>query len=482
MTRRIVGPFNRVEGDLEVQLDIVDRQVRAAWVNSPLYRGFEQILHGKDPRDALVYAPRICGICSVAQSAAAAAALAAAQDLQPARNGALAANLVLACENLADHLSHFYLFFMPDFAREIYADQSWYDSVAGRFRALRGNAAREVLRARAEFMHIMGILAGKWPHTLALQPGGSSRAADGRDRVRLAAILSGFRRFLETHTFGDTLENIAALDSVAALNEWAARAPWQTSDLRLFWHLAGKLELAQLGRAEDRFMSYGAYRLEDGYLFAPGVWDGTWRALDAAQIREDLSHSWLSGPAEPLTPARGVTRPDADAAGAYSWCKAPRLDGAIVEVGALARQLVAGHALIRDAVASSGGNVRNRVLARLLELALLVPAMEHWVRQLRVGEAFCRQAPLPREAQGYGLVEAARGSLGHWLSIRDGVIDNYQIIAPTTWNFSPRDAGGRPGPLEQALVGAPLRPGEQTPVAVQHIVRSFDPCMVCTVH
>jgi hydrogenase large subunit len=86
------------------------------------------------------------------------------------------------------------------------------------------------------------------------------------------------------------------------------------------------------------------------------------------------------------------------------------------------------------------------------------------------------------DADAFGLCEAARGSLGHWLSIRGGLIANYQIIAPTSWNFSPRDRHGTPGALEAALVGAPVQPGEKTPVAVQHIVRSFDPCMVCTVH
>ena len=75
MSRLIVGPFNRVEGDLEVKLDIQDGAVRQAQVVSPLYRGFERILAGKAPFDALVYAPRICGICSVSQSVAAAKAL-----------------------------------------------------------------------------------------------------------------------------------------------------------------------------------------------------------------------------------------------------------------------------------------------------------------------------------------------------------------------------------------------------------------------
>jgi Ni,Fe-hydrogenase I large subunit len=89
---------------------------------------------------------------------------------------------------------------------------------------------------------------------------------------------------------------------------------------------------------------------------------------------------------------------------------------------------------------------------------------------------------VPDEGRAVGLNEAARGSLLHALAVREGRIAHYQIVAPTTWNFSPRDAEGTPGPLEAALAGTPVATGEGTPVAVQHIVRSFDPCMVCTVH
>ena len=179
-TRRVVGPFNRVEGDLEITLDIDDGRVAAAYVNSPLYRGFEQILQGKLPADALV--PRICGICSVAQSAAAALALADAAGATPPPNGRLAANLTLAVENLADHLTHFYLFFMPDFAREEYKSRRWHHGAAQRFRATAGSAPDEVLPARARFMQMMGLLAGKWPHTPSpaannSMPGAHRRAA-----------------------------------------------------------------------------------------------------------------------------------------------------------------------------------------------------------------------------------------------------------------------------------------------------------------
>lgn len=483
MTRRIVGPFNRVEGDLEVHLDIDGDRVRDAWVVAPLYRGFEQILQGKDPGDAMVYTPRICGICSVSQSVAAAAALADAQGIEMPPNGQLAVNLILGNENVADHLTHFYMFFMPDVARDIYAGEPWYPAIAERFKAISGSAPKQMLPARSEFMRVMGLLAGKWPHSLAIQPGGTTRAVEPQEQMRVRSILFSFRRFLETVLFGDSLESILALGTLGELQSWASQHDWQQSDFRRFLHVAESLRLHEIGRGAGRFMSYGVYRQADAHLFRPGVWqDGELTELDPGRISEDLSHGWMSRRKKPKHPFDGVTMPDADAEDGYTWCKAPRLGGEVVEVGAMARQLIAGHPLIRDLVINSGGNVRNRVIGRLLEIAAVTIAMEGWVDSLVSGEAWCDHAALPEEAKGCGMIEAARGSLGHWVKIRKGRILNYQIIAPTTWNFSPRDATGAPGSLEQALIGAPVREGEIDPVAVQHIVRSFDPCMVCTVH
>ena len=107
MSRIVAGPFNRVEGDLEITLDITENKVVSAEVNSPLYRGFERILLGHKPMDALVYTPRICGICSVTQSVASARALADAMQLSMPLNGELCTNLVLANENITDLLTHF---------------------------------------------------------------------------------------------------------------------------------------------------------------------------------------------------------------------------------------------------------------------------------------------------------------------------------------------------------------------------------------
>jgi hydrogenase large subunit len=478
-TRRILGPFNRVEGDLEVTLDIADGRVAAAYVNSPLYRGFEQILEGKPPADALVLVPRICGICSVAQSAAAAKALADAAGLAVPDNGRLAANLTLAVENLADHLTHFYLFFMPDFAAAAYADQPWHEAVTARFRAQTGAAAGEVLPARARFMHAMGLLAGKWPHTLAVQPGGSTRPLTESELLRLRRILRELRGFLETRLFAARLEDIAALDSLDALE----RVVGPGGDLCTFLQLADALALWQVGAATGRYLSHGAYDEAEGHLFAQGVWEtGAVTPFDPAQVREDLSHARYAAGGEAQVPAFGSTVPDIDKPGAYSWCKAPRLAGQVCETGALARQMVAGHPLIRDVVARRGAGVAARVLARLLELACVPLAMERWLDGFVIGAPWCVQKPLAEDCGGVGLVEAARGSLGHWLTVRRGGIHSYQIIAPTTWNFSPRDAAGQPGALEQALAGlAVAEQGAVSPL-VHHVVRSFDPCMVCTVH
>ena len=175
MSRIIVGPFNRVEGDLEVTLEMDGNSVISAEVNSTLFRGFESMLLGRKAMDVLVFSPRICGICSISQSVAAATALSQIYGVSPTKNGQKAINIMLANENSADLLTHFYLFFMPDFAREVYQDKPWFNQVNQRFKAMKGSSSH-ALQARSSWMKMMGVLAGHWPHTLAIQPGGTSKA------------------------------------------------------------------------------------------------------------------------------------------------------------------------------------------------------------------------------------------------------------------------------------------------------------------
>lgn len=485
MTRLVVGPFNRVEGDLEVKLDVEGGRVREAFVTATMYRGFEQMLPGRAPADALTLVPRICGICSLSQSVAAARALQALAGVAPPPNGVHAVNVMSAVENLADHITHFYLFFMPDFARAVYAGRPWHAEALRRFAAGSGEHARKALAARQRWFTIMGTLGGRWPMSGSVVPGGSARAIDGSERLRLLALVREFRAFLEDTLFGAPLEDVATLAHGAALERWHALDPLR-GDLRLFVTIARDLQLAALGPGPGRYLSYGAYpQPEGGFLLPRGVWNGhALEPLDTAAVREDAARAWFAESAV-LHPAHGHTEPVADKPGAYTWNKAPRLGGRVVETGAIARQLAAGQPLVRalaGAEATGGGNVFTRVMARALETAVVLPQVERWLAALVPREPFVSAAPLPDEGAAEGLAEAARGALGHWIGVQGGRIAHYQIVAPTSWNFSPRDAEGTPGALEAALVGTPVEPDEAAPVAVQHVVRSFDPCMVCTVH
>ncbi|MEX0339476.1 MAG: nickel-dependent hydrogenase large subunit [Arenibacterium sp.] len=471
----LIGPFNRVEGDLEIRLEVEEGRVAAAFANAPLFRGFETMMLGKDPMDALTITPRICGICSISQSSAASAALGALAGQAPAPQGALAAAIMHAVENVCDHLTHFNLFFCADFARPAYADRTWHERAVQRFTAMEGSAARSCVEARAQILHIVGLLGGKWPHTLAIQPGGVTKAPTSRDRIRMTSILRRFRRYLEDVVFGASVEAFAALDTARALINW------DKGDAGLFMEISADLELGASGPGPGRYLSFGAYPVAEGRAFAQGLWvDGAVSEVDTSHIREELGHAWMLGP--DAHPSEGATHPDERmSAPAYSWCKAPRFGGQVIETGAFARQVVDGHPGARD-LATHGSSVLARVAGRLLEVARTQLLLEKWVADLQPEARFIDKVVLPSEGSGEGLVEAARGALGHWIRVEGGKISGYQIVAPTTWNFSPRDSAGIPGPVESALVGAEVGEDEDTPLSVQHIVRSFDPCMVCTVH
>jgi hydrogenase large subunit len=142
---------------------------------------------------------------------------------------------------------------------------------------------------------------------------------------------------------------------------------------------------------------------------------------------------------------------------------------------------MAGHPLLAGLVAQKGVSVFTRELARLIRPASLLPAMEIWLGEISENQLLYQPPGEISEGEGWGLTHASRGALGHWLRLEEGRIAHYQIITPTAWNASPRDEQGRRGPLEQALIGTPV-PDQDNLVQVGHVVRSFDPCLVCTVH
>ena len=165
-----------------------------------------------------------------------------------------------------------------------------------------------------------------------------------------------------------------------------------------------------------------------------------------------------------------------------------------MEVGPLARVLVAygrGNRYVVPAVndflsrtelsLDSLHSTLGRIAARAIETKVIADAMDGWLNQLATGGSAFTRPNIPLSATGYGLNEAPRGALGHWISISGGKIGNYQMVVPSTWNLGPRCAAGHRGPVENSLIGTPVADATK-PVEVLRTVHSFDPCLACAVH
>jgi Ni,Fe-hydrogenase I large subunit len=277
-----------------------------------------------------------------------------------------------------------------------------------------------------------------------------------------------------------------------------------------------------LGEGLGNFLSYGDFPSSTGEFFLPQgiILDrdlSTVHPVEQEQITEYIARSWYDysdGDQGALHPWAGETVPNytgpqppyefLETEQKYTWMKAPRYQDRAMEVGPLARMLVAygaGHAGVVGAVNTvletfGAGpealfSTLGRTAARGIESLVVAGQLEPWLDELAANmaegnlNAFASDkwdpATWPAEAQGYGPHEAPRGALGHWVKIKDGKIENYQCIVPSTWNCSPRDASGQPGAYEAALLGTPLAEPEQ-PLEILRTIHSFDPCMACGVH
>jgi Ni,Fe-hydrogenase I large subunit len=356
-----------------------------------------------------------------------------------------------------------------------------------------------------------------------------------RDVIKIHAILGGKNPHLQSFLVGGMATPIdpdrqASLNAgtIAELKELAAKARDFVSKVYIPDLLAVASfykNWAGYGGGVGNYLVYGEYPEDDAAkptLFLPA---GIIRkrdlskveALDPAKITEHVKHSWYEyegGDDQALHPSKGETRPKytgpnppyerLDTAAKYSWLKSPRYDGEPMEVGPLSRMLVAygsGHARVKElvgAVLKKLGvgpealfSTLGRVAARGIETQVLAEKMGDWIdqlaanmarRELRIHDnSKWEPSSWPKDCTGAGFHEAPRGALGHWVHIVDGVIANYQCIVPSTWNAGPRDAKGRRGPYEEALLGTPVADPAK-PIEILRTVHSFDPCMACGVH
>jgi hydrogenase large subunit len=235
-------------------------------------------------------------------------------------------------------------------------------------------------------------------------------------------------------------------------------------------------------------LCYGAFRLTDEtgpegqkQLFKRGRYtNGQLNSVDTKKITEEVKYSWYDGSTSGRYPGDGATVPAPGKKEAYSWLKAPRYEGLPHEVGPLARLWVNQQKDVAG-LGEKAFSVLGRHFARALEASQIAHVMPEWLDQLTPGQPAFAPFDIPKEGAGMGLHEAPRGALGHWIKIKDYKIENYQAVVPTTWNGGPRDDKGQRGPIEDALVGTPVKDPEN-PIELVRVVRAFDPCIACAVH
>jgi len=496
-----IDPVTRIEGHLAIKVEVNDGRVTEGYCMGEMFRGFEVLLRGRHPMDATQITQRICGVCPISHGTASIFALDKAFSVTPPTNGRLLRNLILGANYIQSHLIHFYILSALDFiditavvgyqgndsvlaglrdwvkaeldSKRLYPAAPFlprYEAAYATDATLNLTAARhyvESLDMRALAHESAAIFCGKIPHATALVPGGVTQVVTA-DKV--AAYVANMRRLQ------------------AFINE--CYVPDVVGVAKAF------PDYFTLGKSCGNFLSYGNFPESSGQdrLFPAGVlMKGAAGPLRPELIAEEVKFSLFSSPTG-LHPAQGETSPAPDKSGAYTWLKAPRYQGQPMEVGALARVLVAyqqGTPAVRaevDGLLSASGagpealdSALGRHAARALEAKIIAARCLEWAAQLRPGEPVYTDFELPETGQGYGLMEAPRGALGHWIEVKGKKIERYQCVVPTTWNCSPRDDRGVPGPVEQSLVGVPIADAAN-PIEAARVVRSFDPCIACAVH
>lgn len=492
-----VIPLNRVEGDLEIHIEL-DRNNEVVDARSvgTMYRGIENLMTGRGPLDGLVITPRICGICTTSHLNAAAKALDMAFSAAVPDNARRLRNVTLMVEQMQNDLRHLFLLFLTDFTDARYARAPWYGQALQRYQTIRGTMALEVVQETRKVIEVVAILGGQWPHSSFMVPGGVVSVPSGNDIAQCRHIMRAFRRWYERRILGCSLERWRNVRSQGDLDAWLEEDDdHRSSELGFFIQLAGSVGLNRIGRAHDCFISSGGVDMphdtrvqgddESRQLFPPGIFTPLGPApFDPEKITEDVAAAFFKAEGKSRHPYEGRTVTDADTRdpGKYSWAKAPRYDGRPMETGPLADMLSAGDPLFTEAVRTRGASVFLRELARMVRAAHLLPAVDQWlVEMTECDTPFYQEYWKQLSAQGHGFVPAPRGFLGHWVVIKEGRIANYQVITPTTWNGSPRDGDGVRGPWEEAIMGLQVD-DPQNPIEVGQVVRSFDPCLVCTVH
>jgi hydrogenase large subunit len=477
-TRIKIDPITRIEGHLAVEAVIDDGVVKEAKSAGTLFRGFEIILKGRDPRDANRLTQRICGVCPTAHATASALCIDDAFGLtnKIPDNANLIRCLILGSNFLQSHILHFYHLAALDYVDAVSAVGNLapfvprYEGdyrVTGKANAELVNHYLKALDIRRKCQEMLSIFGGKMPHNVGTVPGGVTEKPTEDKITNFLWRLNEIRDFVD---------NIYIPDIVAVAKAYS--------------------DYFKIGKGCGRLLTYGGFDLPTGKLFRAGIVSSQLKPEPFASenITEDLKHSWYADSDSGKNPAQGETKPEVNKKEAYSFIKSPRYEGKVCELGPLARMVsnyVQADAKAKELVDFLLGelgagvdalfSVLGRHAARALESKLVADSMVDWLQALKPDEPIIVENEIPQTGEGAGLTEAPRGSVGHWMNVRDKKIDRYQVITPTAWNASPKDDKDQPGAVEQAIIGTKVK-DKDNPFELVRIVRAFDPCLACSVH
>jgi [NiFe] hydrogenase large subunit/hydrogenase large subunit len=551
MAKIVVDPITRIEGHLRIEAEVNGGKVTDAWSSSTMFRGIEKILQQRDPRDAWYFTQRFCGVCTTVHSIASIRAVENALNVKIPPNAELIRNIIIGIQNVQDHVIHFYHLHALDWVditSALQADPGKTAALAASISEWPMNSptyfkeTQDKLKAFVSKGRLGPFANAYWGHPAYRLPPEANLMATAhylealewqKDVIKIHAILGSKNPHPQTFLVGGMAipidpdsQNALNADKLMEIKRLLAKAKSFVEQVYIPDLLAVASfykDWAAIGGGVGNYLSYGEFpQPGNGQLWMPA---GVIMAkeitkvvpADHKKVAEYVDHSWFEysgGAGKGLHPFDGeseakYTGPkppfqNLDVNAKYSWVKAPRYQDQPMEVGPLARLLVAygaGNKQVQDAVngvlkklgvgPEALFSTLGRTAARGIDCLLIAQQTPVWLDQLidNIGKGDYNThngekwdpATWPREAAGYGWHEAPRGALGHWIKIKDEKILNYQAVVPSTWNASPRDAKGLRGPYEAALVGTPLADPNK-PLEILRTIHSFDPCLACAVH
>lgn len=549
MARLVIDPVTRIEGHLRVEATVGDGKVKDAYSACTMWRGIEPIMKGRDPREAWVFVQRLCGVCTTVHAIASIRAVEDALKIKVPRNADLIRNLIMANQCVQDHVIHFYHLHALDWVDVVSALKadpaktselaksisSWPNNSTTYFKAVQDKLKAFVERGQ------LGIFSnGYWGHPAYKLPPEANLMAVAhylealdwqREVIKMMAILGAKNPHPQTFLVGGVAipidpdsQNAINAGTIAALNKYADMAIEFVEKVYIPDLLAVASfykDWAKYG-GNVNFLACGEYPEANGKLWLPaGVIKNKnlkeVYPLDHNKVKEYVARSYYKytkGDNVGLHPYDGETVPNytgpkppyeyLNVDGKYSWGKAPRYEDLPMEVGPLARVLVAyasGHKEVKEAVDmvmkklgigpealfSTLGRTAARGIITLVTAYKTKDFINELATNIKNGDYKIANTEKwdpktwPAEAKGMGWHDAPRGALSHYIVIKNKKIENYQMVVPSTWNLSPRDQKGQRGPVEEALVNTPVADSKQ-PLELLRTIHSFDPCMACGMH